>query len=520
MLLSSLISNCGIVYFTAQSRVDPRKSSLANIEIEEIFTDSRQVVKNGLYIAIEGLHTDSHRYLSDARTHGAVAAIISQKALYDGRVDASGLDIPLICVENCRDAMARIYAAWYGDPQKDMTFIGVTGTNGKTTVTRMIYEIMSRCGYKCGLIGTAGNLISQNSGADMTSEEVDIRAASELANMTTPDPKELYRILSKMRDEGVKYVIMEVTSHALALSKVSPISFEVGVFTNLTEDHLDFHSDMEEYYKVKKSLFCKCGKCVINIDDRYGRRLAGEVDITGYTCSSEGRRADYNACDIRCHGESGMEYRLASGRMRLRIRTKIPGAVTVMNTMQAAAVCNLLGVSPRDIKDSILEMPGVRGRLEKLKLPSKVDFSVYIDYAHTPDALENLLRTVKMFARRGQRAVLVFGCGGDREKQKRAMMGRIAASMSDFFVITSDNPRSEAPGDIISDIISGVGDEGHFTVIEDREKAIEYVIKNARSGDIILLAGKGHEEYSIDKNGKHEFSERGLVERFVKRYHG
>ena len=215
-----------------------------------------------------------------------------------------------------------------------------------------------------------------------------------------------------------------------------------------------------------------------------------------------------------------MEYRLASGRMRLRIKTKIPGAITVMNTLETAAVCNLLGVPPREIKESLADIDGIRGRLERLKFKEKVDFSVYIDYAHTPDALENLLRTAKMFAKKGQRIILVFGCGGDREKPKRAMMGRIAALMADFTVITSDNPRSEDPSDIIGDIISGIGDAGQFAVIEKREEAIEYVIKNARSGDIILLAGKGHEEYYIDRDGRHDFSERETVARYVSRYYG
>ena len=512
MLLSTLLQSSKTEY-TLYDAYDGGRATL-RLDVGEIFLDSRRVVTRGLYIAIDGLHQDSHLCLSEAISHGACAAVIQEKALLDGRVDARECKVPLVLVKDCREAMARLYAAWYGNPQENMTFIGVTGTNGKTTVTRMIYEILSHAGEKCGLIGTAGNLISGNEG------ELEIRSRNPLANMTTPDPEELYKILKRMQTAGVKYVIMEVTSHSLSLKKVAPIDFEIGVFTNLTEDHLDFHLNMEEYYKAKRALFSRCRKSVINVDDRYGRRLYEELDSYRYALSCEGRRADYAACDIRCHGEGGMEYRLASGRMRLRIRTKIPGAITVMNTLEAAAVANLLGIPPREIKDSIFSLSKIEGRLERLKLPIKVGFSVYIDYAHTPDALENLLRTAKMLMRKGQRIVLVFGAGGDREKQKRAMMGRVASSMADFFVITSDNPRGEEPGDIISDIISGVGDEGQFTVIEDREKAIEYVIKSARAGDIILLAGKGHEEYIIDKNGKRDFSERETVDRFVKRYYG
>ncbi len=519
MLLSILLSNADINYEIAFGDLCEGKT-LAGVDVCEIFCDSRKAVKNGLYIALEGLHTDSHAYIRDAEEHGASAAIVSRGALEDGRVDRERLGIPLISVDDCREAMSWIYSAWYGHPQRDMTIIGVTGTNGKTTVTRMIYEILSRSALPCGVIGTAGNYVSSFSGGVLLHENVDIRAESVLANMTTPDPGELFKILAHMKAHGARYVVMEVTSHALYFKKTAPISFEIGVFTNLSEDHLDLHGDMEEYYRVKKSFFGMCRQCVINIDDRYGRRLAGEVDIRHFTVSCEGRNADYSACDIRCHGEDGMEYRLASGRMRLRIKTRIPGAVTVMNTLEAAAVCSLLCVAPRDIKDSIAALDGIKGRLEKIKLPVRTNFSVYIDYAHTPDALENLLRTAKMFAKKGQRTVLVFGCGGEREKQKRAMMGRIASEMSDSFVITSDNPRGEDPEEIINDILSGIGEDGHFTVIGDRKSAIEYVIKNARQGDIILLAGKGHEEYSIDKNGRHVFSEREIVCAAVKRYHG
>ena len=514
MLLSSLISKAEINYTLASAGGRYPLS----LEIEEIFLDSRQVARRGLYVALEGLHTDSHAFIGEAEAHGAVAAVVSERAVLECRADPRAHKIPFICVKDCREAMARLFAAWYGDPQRKMTFIGVTGTNGKTSVCRIIYEILVGAGYRCGLIGTAGNLISGEEGEG--SEEISVKPKNPLANMTTPDPEELYRILEDMYLSGVRYVIMEVTSHSLALRKVAPIDFEIGVFTNLTEDHLDFHSDMEDYFRAKKLLFEKCRRAVINIDDRYGRRLSEESECERFTVSCEGRSADFSACDIRCHGESGMEYRLSSRWMRLRIRTKIPGAITVMNTLEAAVVCSLLGIPPREIKDAIFSLPVIRGRLEKLKLPCRVGFSVYIDYAHTPDALENLLRTAKMLRRRGQRIVLLFGCGGERERQKRAMMGRIAVSMADFFVITSDNPRSEDPCEIISDIISGTGDDGQFTVIENREKAIEYVIRSARSGDIILLAGKGHEEYSIDKGGRHDFSERELVDKFVKRYYG
>ena len=519
MLLSRLLSESEIEYVSCKRDGAQDMRAIANIEIENIFCDSRQVVVRGLYIALDGLHTDSHGFVGEAASHGALAAVVSRRALDEGRVETGDCSIVLICVEDCREAMARIYAAFYGNPQRWMTFVGVTGTNGKTTVSRMIYEILTRAGNKCGLIGTVGTLVSGESGEQSLSDDF-AKGRNPLANMTTPDPAELYRTLAAMRERGVRYVIMEVTSHALSFKKVAPIEFEVGVFTNLTEDHLDFHRDMEGYYLAKRSLFDKCRKSVINVDDKYGRRLSGEVTAQKFTCSCEGRAAYYSACDVRLHGEKGIEYRLASGRMRLRIRSKIPGGITVINTLEAAAACDVLGIGSGEIKDSIATLDGICGRLEKLKLDERVGFSVYVDYAHTPDALENLLRTAKSMAKRGQRIVLLFGCGGDREKQKRALMGKIASEMADFFIVTSDNSRSENTSDIINDIVSGIGSDGHYTVIEDREKAIDYAIWNSRDGDILLLAGKGHEEYQIDKNGKRQFSERQLVNKYVKKYHG
>ncbi len=486
-------------------------SLASGLEIEELFCDSRKVVANGLYIALEGLHTDSHMYLDEAISHGAVAAVVSRTAVLDGRVDTARCKIPLVCVESCRDAFARIYAAWYNNPQDKMKFIGVTGTNGKTSVCRMIYHVLTSLGHRCGLIGTTGGI--SIGGA------VDLTPTNALANMTTPDPPELYRVLDAMQRDGVEYVIMEVTSHALELCKVSPISFEIGVFTNLTEDHLDFHLDMDSYFAAKSKLFGSCRRAVINIDDKYGRQLAENISTSKCTCSAEGREADMCAVDIRANNQKGIEYKLVSSKMRLRIFCKMIGIMSVMNTLQAAAVCQLCGASPREIKDCIGTFDGVCGRLERLKLDGRVDFSVYIDYAHTPDALENLLRTVRQFARRGQRIVLLFGCGGDREIQKRPLMGKIASQMSDFFVVTSDNSRSERPLDIINDILSGVEGGATYTVIENRKKAIEYVIENARRGDIILLAGKGHEEYEIDADGKRPFSERTIVRDYVSRYH-
>ena len=475
-------------------------------EVTSICPDSTRVSVGGLYVAVEGLRKDGHGYLHDAVSRGAAAAVISKDAVKDGRVSPQSEEIPLICVDDTRVAVARLFAAWYGNPQRQMRIVGVTGTNGKTTVSTLIYEILTRFGIRTGLIGTVGCKIGQN-------EIVK-------TNMTTPDPEELYRILDEMRRSGAETVVMEVSSHALALHKVEPILFDVSVFTNLTEDHLDFHGDMESYFCAKAKLMTQSRRAVINLDDRYMRTLkkCGETAI--YTCSAEGREAMILAEDIHERGTLGIEYKITSHSLRLRVRSPMAGRFNVMNTMQAAVVADLLGVPAREIRASLSRLTGAAGRLEKLKTAQKTDFSVYIDYAHTPDALENLLRTVRGFLGSGERLVLLFGCGGDRDRLKRPMMGRIATSMADHVIITSDNNRSESPSEIIADILQGVSQDACYTVIEDRREAIEYAIKSARMGDVILLAGKGHEAYEIDRDGKRPFDEKSIVEKAMEKYYG
>ena len=487
-------------------------SASADPEITAICPDSRRIKGGELYLAIEGLHKDGHAYIGEAIARGAAALVVSKKAAKEKRIDKEGMLLPIIEVEDTRIAAARLYSAFYGDPHKRLRMIGVTGTNGKTSVSSLIAEILRSAGKKVGVIGTTG-CFSSGGG------RLDITPADPSASMTTPDPEELYKILDRFASDGAEYAVMEVTSHALSLGKVEPIEFEIGVFTNLSEDHLDFHESMENYFAAKSALFKQCRTAVINYDDRYGRILADEINIPTYSCSAEGRETNCYAEDIRIRARAGIEYKLISGEMRLRVRSRLSGSFNVMNTMQAALTAHALGVKAAVIKDALAEFSGISGRLEKMRLGGRVDFSVYIDYAHTPDALENLLKTARSFALRGQRIVLLFGCGGDRERQKRAIMGNIATCMADLAIITSDNSRTESRGDIINDILSGVALDATYTVIEDRREAIEYAIKNARRGDIILLAGKGHEEYEIDGEGKKPFSEREIVKEAIERYH-
>lgn len=487
--------------------------AFGRVFIKNVRSESERVESGDIFVAIKGQRHDSHKNLVEVVSRGASCAVVSADAAADGRVDA-GLGIPIIVCDDTRAALSYLCSIMSGEPQLNLKIIGVTGTNGKTSVSRLIYELLNNAGIAVGVIGTLGCRTHKG--------EIGIKSRRSGANMTTPEPEELFPILRQMADDGCEYVVMEVTSHALIQSRVKPIFFDTAIFTNLSEDHLDLHGDMESYFLAKARLFRQCRRAIINIDDRYGRRLAESLNIPLYLCSADGRDGLVLAEDIRVLGERGIEYKLISSGMRLRVRSPLTGRFNVMNTMQAATAAHLSGVDAVSIKESLAVFSGIGGRCERLRIRENVDFSVFIDYAHTPDALENLLRTARGFSREGQRIVLLFGCGGDRERQKRPIMGKIAVEMADHVVITSDNSRSEEPCEIIGEILSGIEESsgGIYTVIEDRRDAIEYVIKNARRGDIILLAGKGHEEYEIDKRGQMPFSEREIVCEFVRKYYG
>lgn len=471
--------------------------NLSDIEISSIVTNSSDVKEGCLFICIKGVKFDSHTLINEVIERGAAAIVADADSAY-----CDDCDFPVIRVENTRAAMASVYAAWYGNPQKKLKFIGVTGTNGKTTTAKMIYEILRFAGMSVGLIGTVGCI--------STSGKLDIRSGNKLANMTTPDPSELYKILSVMVQDKVEYVIMEVTSHALALKKVQPIEFDFALFTNLSQDHLDFHGDIESYYAAKKILFLKSKKAIINCDNFYGRRLASEIDYP-ITCSQEGRVATYTATEIKFNGYFGLEYKLNSRKARLRVKTQIPGNFTVMNSLMAICCASEIGVSPNVLRRAMMSISGTDGRLQRIDLGHKADFAVFIDYAHTPDALENLILSARGFINKYGKLTVLFGCGGDRDRQKRRIMGHIASTLADITIITSDNPRGEDPADIISDIMCGVDKESRHIVISDRREAIKYAVLNARAGDIVLLCGKGHESYEIVGNEKKYFSERQIV---------
>ena len=472
-------------------------SDISDIEIKSIVTNSSDVCVGCMFVCIRGVRFDSHTLAHEVILKGAAAIVVDSQSCVD-----VPMGFPVIVVENTRSAMACLYAAFYGNPQNKLKFIGITGTNGKTSTAKMLYEILHAVGIPAGLIGTVGCI--SRTGA------IDIRSGNKLANMTTPDPPELYKILSVMVSDGVEYVIMEVTSHALALCKVEPIVFDYALFTNLTRDHLDFHGDMESYFNAKRSLFTKCKKGIINIDDIYGRVIATSMEYP-ITCSQDGREATYMATEVKLNGSRGVEYKLTSRRARLRVSTQIPGNFTVMNSLMAISCASEIGVGAMDIKRAMRSISGTDGRLERVDIGIDADISVFIDYAHTPDALQNLILSARTFISKSQRIIVLFGCGGERDRDKRKIMGHIASSLADMTIITSDNPRSEDSHSIIRDILKGVNKESNFTVIPDRREAIEYAVLIARAGDVILLAGKGHEAYEIVGNEKRPFSEKQIV---------
>lgn len=459
---------------------------VTDMEITGITASSEKVKSGMLFVAISGLHKDGHDYIEQAFSNGAAFAICEKK----------GLDFPCLAVPNSREAWAKISNAWYENPTKEMCLIGVTGTNGKTSVTAMLYEILRCAGYRCGLIGTVSCLID--------GEKVDLLNDDQLANMTTPDPPQLYNVLWQMKMRGVTHVIMEVTSHALALSKVSPLTFERAVFTNLTPDHLDLHGDMEQYFAEKKKLFSMARGAVVSCLFDHGRRLANELTVPTWCLTAENIEKK-NLLGVL---GSQFELQLRSGE-KMAISIPVVGDFMVENAALAALTARSLGVLPKTVTKALRDFGGVRGRMERVGVGS--DITVFLDYAHTPDALERVLRALRGLCIVEQRIWVVFGCGGDRDRTKRPEMGRIASRLADYVIVTSDNSRSEPPEQIIAEIMKGIDKEKPYWVVTDRRLAICEAIAQARGGDIVLLAGKGHEDYEICGERRLPFCERDIV---------
>jgi UDP-N-acetylmuramoyl-L-alanyl-D-glutamate--2,6-diaminopimelate ligase len=408
------------------------------------------------------------------------------------------IGIPYVLLENTRRGLAAAASNWYNNPASELKIIGVTGTNGKTTTTNMIKTVIEKClGARVGLIGTNNNMIG-----DRILE----------TGHTTPESYELQGLLREMADDGCTYVVMEVSSHALYLDRVYGIRFEVGVFLNLTHDHLDFHHTMEEYAAAKAKLPAQSNRMVVNLDDSYAGMMTGAAAGSVLTFSADNDSADLVAKRIRTMADRVEFCALTLEQLR-KIEVNIPARFTIYNVLATLGTGLTLGLEIEDMAEALKSYPGVKGRVEVV--PTGRDFTVIIDYAHTPDALEKVIGTFKEL--NTGRVVTLFGCGGDRDRAKRPRMGEIAARLSDFVIITSDNPRTEEPGKIIDDILSGMkGTATPYIVIENRREAIGWALQNAQPGDIIILAGKGHETYQIIGREKHHFDEREIVGDFLR----
>ena len=451
-------------------------------EIVSITCDSRRVEEGCLFVCIEGTAVDGHRFAEAAQQAGA-AAVVVQRDL--------GLHTQLMAT-NTRMAWAQICANWFGHPATRLKMVGVTGTNGKTTTTTLIKSMLEQEGHKVGLIGTIHNLIGD-------------RVLP--ARHTTPDPYDLQSLLALMVVEGCDYCVMEVSSHALDQRRVAGCVYEVGVFTNLTQDHLDYHGTMENYMLAKKELFSLSRIGIVNHDDAWAPAISDGVPCPLTTYSAKDDAADYVARNIRYRAD-GVDFELVGVGQIGRVNMQIPGQFSVYNGLCAATVCLKLGMPFDRVVAALSAAAGVKGRAEVV--PTGRDFTVVIDYAHTPDGLDNICRTLKQCCK--GRLVTLFGCGGDRDKTKRPLMAQSAAALSDFLVITSDNPRTEEPAAIIADIVAGLADTTTpYTVVENRVEAIHWAIANAQAGDTILLAGKGHETYQILADEVIHLDEREVV---------
>ena len=466
------------------------RSATADMEAEitGVSYDSRCTQAGDLFVAVSGFAVDGHKFVPMAAEKGAVCAICERE------VEGT---IPCVVVENTRRALAVIGENWFDHPAREMTMVGVTGTNGKTTSTYLIKSILEKkAGAKVGLIGTIQNMI----GDQVIPTE-----------RTTPESFELQRLFRQMADAGCTHVVMEVSSHALALDRVYDIPFAVAVFTNLTQDHLDFHKTMEHYCDAKALLFRQCDTAVYNADDPWHERL-----LRGSTCRrfSYGveSEADLRAKNVRLTAGS-VAFDAEADTEWTPVEVGIPGPFTVYNTLDAMAVCYNLGVSLQDCADALRQGHGVKGRMEVIPTPGK-GYTILNDYAHTPDALENVLTAVKGFAK--GRTVVLFGCGGDRDRTKRPIMGGIAARLADFCIVTSDNPRTEEPQAIIDDILAGMAGCDHYVTIPDRVEAIHWAMDNAKDGDVIVLAGKGHEDYQEINHVHYPMDERVIVAEHLK----
>ncbi|MCL5065440.1 MAG: UDP-N-acetylmuramoyl-L-alanyl-D-glutamate--2,6-diaminopimelate ligase [Firmicutes bacterium] len=467
-------------------------------EVRGVQYDSRQIDPGDLFCAVPGFRTDGHLYCQEAKNRGAVAMLVE-------RAEAVPAGLSGMVVKDVRRAMAQVSDAFFGSPSRRLWMVGVTGTNGKTTVTHLVRSILEAEDIPCGLTGTVHTLIGP-----------------EVFKVvrTTPEAPDLQRILRHMADRGMKAAVMEVSSHALALKRVADVRYDVAVFTNLTQDHLDFHKDFEDYYQAKAQLFRGLGHdidkgpkaAVINCDDPYSVRFAQEVTVPVVTYGLS-HEADIRGEQLKIGG-SGVEFvAVFPDGHRQPVSFGMTGRFNVQNALAAMAVGYVRHINPQVMAKALAHSPGVPGRFERIDVGQP--FTVIVDYAHTPDGLENVLLTAREFAL--GRVMVVFGAGGDRDQGKRGMMGQVAGRHADWTMLTADNPRSEDPQDIIAQMEHGLSSVGGQWAVElDRERAIRKVLLEAKPGDVILIVGKGHETYQIYRDATIHFDDREVARQVLK----
>ncbi|GAB6100367.1 UDP-N-acetylmuramoyl-L-alanyl-D-glutamate--2,6-diaminopimelate ligase [Halanaerocella petrolearia] len=444
----------------------------SDIEVTGIAYDSREVEEGYLFVAISGFEQDGHNFIEDAINNGAQAILVENEVAND--------QVTTIRVNDTRESLAKVSAKFYSYPAQDLTIIGVTGTNGKTTTTYLIESILNNLEMKTGLIGTIKNKVGK---------------VEQEASRTTPESLDLQRYFAQMIEEGITHVVMEVSSHALELDRVLEIDFDRQVFTNLSQDHLDFHQSLDDYLSAKSKLFSQNeGVAIINFDDQYADSIVEENqgEVVSYGLEKE---VEFKAEDIKVDFK-GVSYDLKTSNSQLPIKLNLTGRFNVYNSLAAIATVASLGFDLTEIKEEIEEVIGVPGRFQLIDQGQ--DFGVIVDYAHTPDGMENVLQTAEEFTK--GRVIVVFGCGGDRDAKKRPIMGQLGVNLADFGIVTSDNPRSEHPLDIIADIKEGIDQldkkEGQdYIIIENRKEAIYQAVDIAQPEDMILIIGKGHETY-------------------------
>ena len=484
MLLSEILKNSNLDYIST-NEIDYKK-----INVIDITRDTRQVIEGSLFIAVIGLTVDGHDLINEAIEKGA-KVIIHSKDISDIKED-----VAYIRVNDTRECMAIIAKAFFNIQDNDLIVLGVTGTNGKTTSTYMMKHLLEYSGNKVGLIGTIANYI----GDKMIP-----------TSMTTPEAIDLFRLIKDMREAGCKYCLMEVSSHASAMGRVEGLNFSRGMFTNLTQDHMDYHKTFENYYNAKFKFIKEAKTNVINCDEQYGKKMLNTLHETSKDdkiVTSYGVENGYVRAKNLTLQANGSTFDLYIGEeFKGNVKLHIAGLYNIYNALGVIGMLVVDGyVSVENAIEAFDTMKAVDGRCERV-YHDKMECTVVVDYAHTPDALENILKTMREVT--NGKIITVFGCGGDRDKTKRPIMGSVAAKYSDITIVTSDNPRTEEPMAIIDDIIVGITDS--HTVIEDRKEAIEYACRIADKDDIVIIAGKGHEDYQIIGTVKHHFSDKETV---------